>query len=369
MYQKWQADHVKPQNKEIPWRTKAPTEKYSAGMLDLRNPVVKATLCVSCHVGNHAEGKVVTHEMYAAGHPPLPPFELASYMEGEPRHWGYATELKFFESVKATDTWKLFHFHPEKTETYLARHYAVGAIASLRAEAEVLQGDAERAQKAQEPLDYARFDCYACHHELRSPSDRQKRGYGNDPPGRAPLRAAAGVPAGLVAKHAEGIEAGGLKAKAAGFDEKWSNLRKAATAKPFGDPVKLQAEAKAIREWCDAFLKAQGDTEAPLYTPEQTARLQKMLLESATGNAALADPEVAMALAWGARTISKTPDAKLAELAKVIPLNVRTDPFSQKIGDDIFPAQAKFPERMKKVSLFEGPKFAEAFKAGFGTPK
>ena len=55
---------------------------------------------------------------------------------------------------------------------------------------------------------------------------------------RPPLRAAAGVPAGVVAKHAEKIETGGLNTKAAGFDVKWLALKKAAMAKPFGDPAK-----------------------------------------------------------------------------------------------------------------------------------
>ena len=32
-------------------------------------------MCLSCHLGNAREGRVVTHEMYAAGHPPLPGFE------------------------------------------------------------------------------------------------------------------------------------------------------------------------------------------------------------------------------------------------------------------------------------------------------
>jgi hypothetical protein len=32
--------------------------------------------CTSCHVGREADGRFVTHEMYAAGHPPLPPLEI-----------------------------------------------------------------------------------------------------------------------------------------------------------------------------------------------------------------------------------------------------------------------------------------------------
>jgi len=186
--ERWQSDHYKTPDQEgqpLPWRSKPPEYKWERGMADLRNPVIKAKLCASCHIGNASEGKVVTHEMYAAGHPPLPPFELASYMEGEPKHWAYPTDprLKFFATMPAAERWPLFHFHPEKDESYLSRHYAVGAIAALRAEAELLLVDAEAAAKTGDGMDFARFDCYACHHDLKYPSERQKRGY-DGPPGR-----------------------------------------------------------------------------------------------------------------------------------------------------------------------------------------
>src|SRR5262245_9434562 len=53
------------------WRNKTPEEKYALGLRDLRDPVIRAELCMSCHVGNAEEGKVVSHAMMAAGHPPL----------------------------------------------------------------------------------------------------------------------------------------------------------------------------------------------------------------------------------------------------------------------------------------------------------
>ena len=61
-------------------------------MTDLWDPVRRAETCASCHVGNHDEGKVVTHAMYAAGHPPLPGFETATFGDLEPRHWQYLSE-------------------------------------------------------------------------------------------------------------------------------------------------------------------------------------------------------------------------------------------------------------------------------------
>ena len=70
------------------WRFLSPAEKFDTyGFWDVRTPVNKARICTSCHIGNVEQGKVLTHEMYAAGHPPLPGFELATFIEQEPQHW------------------------------------------------------------------------------------------------------------------------------------------------------------------------------------------------------------------------------------------------------------------------------------------
>src|SRR3954454_1545093 len=45
------------------WRDKSPADKYKAGLRNLRDPVVRAELCMSCHIGNAGEGKVVSHAM------------------------------------------------------------------------------------------------------------------------------------------------------------------------------------------------------------------------------------------------------------------------------------------------------------------
>ncbi|MCI0700820.1 MAG: cytochrome c family protein [Planctomycetia bacterium] len=375
LHRNWQLDHVeepKQKGDPPPWRARTPEYKYLQGMNDLRNPVVKAQLCVSCHVGNVAEGKVVTHDMYAVGHPPLPPFELASFMEGEPKHWAYPTELPYFADLKPEQIWKLFHFHPAKEESYLSRHYAVGAIATLQAEADLLLAEAKRAEDAKDIMDYARFDCYACHHDLKYPSDRQKRGFAG-PPGRPPLRAASGIPAGIVAKHAEGIEEGGLKEKAAGFAAKWSALQDAATAKVFGDPKKVQAAATEMRKWCDDFLKVQCEFEKPLYTPKQALRLHDMLAKAAVDPKVLGDPEAAMCLTWGYLTLGydgklNFPAEKMKALEEVFSRNVRVAPFSIKVADKMEPIPVRYIPRMKQLNAFESKKFVNAFE-GIIQPK
>ena len=56
-------------------------------MTDLWDPIVRVRTCVSCHVGNVEQGKVLTHAMYAAGHPPLPGIEASTFAAAMPNHW------------------------------------------------------------------------------------------------------------------------------------------------------------------------------------------------------------------------------------------------------------------------------------------
>jgi len=368
----WQSDHFAEPTQEglsLPWRKKTPEYKWSTGMADLRNPVVKAQLCVSCHVGNPDEGKVVTHDMYAAGHPPLPPFELASFMEAEPKHWGYPTDpkLKFFAGVAADERWPLFHFNAAKDESYLARHYAAGAIATLRAEAALLYADAtadldaRAAGKYGDGMNYSRFDCYACHHDLVPNSDRIKRGF-DGPPGRPTLRAAIFVPAGIVAKHAEMIPA--LKTAATGYDAQWTKLKTATSARPFGDVPKMKEEAKKMMDWCDGVLKIQGDDPTALYTPEVAAKLREEILKVAIGKEA-ADPEVAMALAWGALALAKEanitiPELELKRLTDVIPASVRVAPYSVMKDGTTIPVPAQYEKRMEDLHKFKADQYRVA---------
>ena len=108
-------------------------------------------------------------------------------MQSEPQHWGYPIDkrLKFFtdegfkEFTKADKvpdnwTWNLYRFHPEDEEVYLARQMTAGAVASLHAEMKLIAADAEAVMKGDEgAVDFARFDCYACHHDLKIPSPRR----------------------------------------------------------------------------------------------------------------------------------------------------------------------------------------------------
>jgi hypothetical protein len=335
----WQGKHYAGAGKSIPWRTKLPEEKAAAGMANLRDPMVKATLCASCHVGNPAEGIIITHEMYAAGHPPLPPFELVTFMQDEPPHWGYPAELPFFEQFakdRPDDTWKTFRYYPEDKEVYLARHMAAGAVASLKAEMELVKS----AAAAGGLTDFARFDCYACHHDLKYPSARQGRGYASVP-GRPTLKAWVAALPGVVAAHAATLDKpAGLKDVAGGFDAGWAEVLRAAHSRPFGSPRELASAAGKLSAWCDAFADKLDD--GPVYDRAAADRLLAAVGAAATGDRWSGDAEAVMHLTWAYRSLRQATakDAgKLDPLGKFLPLRVR----------DV----SKFPNRDKPVMAGE----------------
>src|SRR5438874_5719430 len=123
-------------------------------MTDLWDPAKRARLCAACHVGDPAQGKFVTHEMYAAGHPPLPGFEPAAFSNAMPRHWQYLRE-------KSPEIQKVLGYDGrEREQTKLVM---VGAAESLHQAMKLLADQADRCARAREEdrrgLDFANFDC------------------------------------------------------------------------------------------------------------------------------------------------------------------------------------------------------------------
>jgi hypothetical protein len=125
----------------------------AAGMTDLRDVEVRATLCLSCHLGS--AGKTVDHELIAAGHPQLA-FELDNYSEGMPAHW-----LPFADRAAAGR---------EERDTHGARAWAVGQAVNFRAGLERLAGRARGAHGAGSEAaawpELSELACDSCHHAL-----------------------------------------------------------------------------------------------------------------------------------------------------------------------------------------------------------
>jgi len=388
----WQTLHFKEtlvgDDQKLLWRTFTPQDKAAAGLRNLRDPVVRAQLCTSCHVGNPAEDKVVTHEMYAAGHPPLPPFELATFMECQPRHWGYPIdpELTYFteaefkqfappEVVKKHPnwTWDLYRFYPKAQEVYLARSVVAGAIASLRSEMLMLSNEASAAAQPNSHIgvDYARFDCYACHHDLQIPSARQARGY-EGKPGRPPLKAWIAALPSVVAEHATTLD--GLADAGKEFPTKWAAVRTAALSQPFGDANELAKAAKDMGQWCDEFLKRSSGSSKPLYSQEKARDLLNAIGAAATSTKWTADPEAAMHLTWAYVSLKEAIDDKaispalLSPLKTKIPIRVRFPPFSTK-DNEPKPAGVEIAPRLDLFRQYQPKDFIEKFQLLHGSQK
>jgi hypothetical protein len=222
------------------WRKLSRPEKDAAwGMTDLWDPVKRTRLCGSCHIGNAAQGKVVTHEMYAAGHPPLPGFEVVTFSNQMPRHWQYLVEKK--ETIQ-----KLVEHSDVQARLEQTHLLAVGGLVALRESLNLLAAQAT----GEHWPEFAHFDCYACHHDLKSKSWRQERGYAGNP-GRPGLREwpTALVRPGLVHAAATDQEAAKLVGE---FHEQYAALQAVFDAQPFGKPEAIRQHAEKLGKWLDA---------------------------------------------------------------------------------------------------------------------
>lgn len=147
------------------WRGKSVQEKQALGMYPTKDLLSRAQLCLPCHVGT--PDMEVNHDLIAAGHPRLN-FELGAYLANSPRHW------------RASDD-------KARYPDFEARAWALGQALAVQASLELL---AARAAAKDRPWpEFAEYDCFACHHDLREPSERQKRGHGKQFPGTLPLSA------------------------------------------------------------------------------------------------------------------------------------------------------------------------------------
>jgi Cytochrome c554 and c-prime len=110
------------------------------GMYDTRNLAKRAEKCVSCHVGD--EMRNVDHELIAAGHPDLV-FELDTFTAILPPHWRTSQDEGG------------------------GKDWAVGQAVALR---ESLKRLARRTQQQAATAwpEFAEFECFACHHEVKN---------------------------------------------------------------------------------------------------------------------------------------------------------------------------------------------------------
>ena len=191
-------------------------------------------------MGDPSEGKILTHEMYAAGHPPLPSIDVATFSDQQPRHWQILREKD-----KATKD----HLGFEEGRLEQTELVAVNSLVALRTSLNFLTSRPEDNATPRPFLDFARYDCIACHHDIVQwdRSSRQARGSGACA-GRPlpPSWPQALVRLGLEA--ADTVRADGWLKELRG---KLRNFEAAMTERPFGNLEKAGPIACDIICWLE----------------------------------------------------------------------------------------------------------------------
>ncbi len=140
----WRAEHT-----QAGWTHE---QSVARGMTDLHSVPLRASGCLSCHLGN--DKKEVDHELIASGHPILA-FELDNYTETMPAHW------RRVRDTAATP------------DTHGARAFAVGQAAAF---SQSLDNLAHHARGEKWP-EFSDMSCINCHHSLETSGWRQERGW------------------------------------------------------------------------------------------------------------------------------------------------------------------------------------------------
>jgi hypothetical protein len=211
--------------------------RQQLGMRDTRSVAGRARICVDCHVGGpHAE---VNHDLIAAGHPWLR-FEFGDHHTRWHKHWDQAAD--------------------QRTPDFEARAWAIGQASTAEAALRLL---ALRARDERRPWpEFAEQDCFACHHDLESPSWRQARGRRGVP--EANRWHTAMLPAAVTALDAkDGADMRAALDELQGVLRSWYPKRDAVAGK-------AEAAAEQLRRWLQ---RARFDSEPGRFDDAATAAL------------------------------------------------------------------------------------------------
>jgi hypothetical protein len=343
------------------WKKLTRIEKErDQGLRDLWDPAKRAALCCSCHIGSAAEGKVVTHEMYAAGHPPLPSFELNAFSEAMPRHWETLSEK--VARTKNKEFYKRVHgFAADADDNDQVRILAVSSAVEFRSTIQLMHDLAEReanSPNAKEPTwpELAAFDCYACHHELKSESWRQLRP-SSGRPGRPALRQ---WPMALLSVAFPDTATPNNDMLSVDFTRKMRDLQAALDKTPFGDAKTVAEKAEALMNWSK---NQEQSAQAARYDHGATQRmLQTLFHRSGTE---LLDFDSARQLAWALQTLLPAADAKAAQQERVkkrlgflsSQLQLELPKGQKRIAEDFL------PDVLKSMSAYDPREFQKTARA------
>ncbi len=274
------------------WREFSSEQKQLHGMNDLRDPLTRANVCLDCHVGNVEQGQIVTHAMYAAGHPPLVSIDIVAYANDMPRHWRTPAEQAERGAAQVEPA-------PFADARMAMAGHLVSGERSLQLAARPYEG----------LPDFANFDCDACHHELSSPSWRQTR-LARGVPGRPMMREWPLQMASLTSQLVATDETNETVRRS--LDE----IRTAIQSRPFGGDGK--ASAAASLALADIWSQQAASLTAVRQQQADRDRWADVILERALDSQHPPDYDTARTLAWLLKytfTASNDPETSEAKAA------------------------------------------------------
>lgn len=222
------------------WRTMDAKRKFEEfGYWDVHSTRTQTRICLSCHMGNVDQKKIITHEMYAAGHPPLPSFELSQFTHQLPRHWRRLDEkpkpIRDEFLKRSADAGSLVAFDP--ADLPITKATLIAALVTVE---EAMQYNANlmgNEPGSSEWPELANYSCFACHHELQRNGWRKARRF-TSVPGRPSLQE------WPFALSQAAVMA--LGEDVADFKDKLHGVAAALDAKPFGEFNDLKQALKAM---------------------------------------------------------------------------------------------------------------------------
>ncbi len=295
--------------------------------------------------------------MYAAGHPPLPSFEPATFGEFQPRHWQYRRE----KTKLQRDRLQLSHDSNLEAAELVAVSGPIMLRESMRFFAEQAKGKEGNGRAAAGWPDFARYDCRACHHELKS---ELKDALRDEPfaPGRP------GEPKWIHALARIGIT--GLTAnlddapkERARYESLVKKLHEEMSAEPFGSGGGVAQAADDLAHWADGLVNSRPKTGVD--NDRAWTLLAQVCDEAGRG----LDYDSARQLAWAFRAIyhdvipddkqrERNPDIEriLSELEGVLFLNLSSAKEKTAIEDTL-------AKRLGQAALFDRAATAALFAA------
>ncbi len=220
----------------------------------------------------------------------------------------------------------------------------LGDAAAFRASVNLLTKKAEQTPPDQ-GLDFALFDCSACHHDLKQPSWRQMAGY-EGPPGRPGIRRWSPSGLDLCLWYASDT-AEGRKTLSDEFDAKMGALRFAFTNRPYGDAAEVTKAGQDLVKWTDDKLlpglnKPEGAV-TPYGLKASIALLKQLATDAANpGRGKTPDFDGARQTAWTFRAIYE--DVSNA------PKDLRDDAEASKAWQALQDKQKEIQEQLDKLA-------------------